>query len=52
MYANVLKIHIWIPHEKIGDLYFFSYPNCLPFYSFFPFNKIAVLEGYLKKYFI
>ena len=23
MYANVLKFHIWIPHEKIGDLYFF-----------------------------
>ena len=23
MYANVLKIHIWIPHEKIGDQYFF-----------------------------
>ena len=26
MYANVLKfhIHVWIPHEKIGDPYFFS----------------------------
>ena len=23
MYANVLKFHIWIPHEKIGDPYFF-----------------------------
>ena len=21
MYANVLKFHIWIPHEKIGDPY-------------------------------
>ena len=20
MYANVLKFHIWIPHDKIGDL--------------------------------
>ena len=31
MYANVLKFHIWIPHENIGDPYFFSYPNYLPF---------------------
>ena len=31
MYANVLKFHIWIPYEKIGDPYFFSYPNCLQF---------------------
>ena len=23
MYANVLKFHIWIPHEKIDDLHFF-----------------------------
>ena len=23
MYAIVLKCHIWIPHEKIGDPYFF-----------------------------
>ena len=22
MYANVLKFHIWIPHEKIGGPYF------------------------------
>ena len=21
--ANVLKFHIWTPQEKIGDLYFF-----------------------------
>ena len=28
MYANVLKFHILIPHEKMGDPYFFSYPNC------------------------
>ena len=31
MYANVLKFCIWIPHEKIGDPYFISYPNYLPF---------------------
>ena len=42
MYANVLKFHLWIPHEKIGDSLFFSYPNYLPFYSYFPFNKIAL----------
>ena len=22
--ATVLKFHIWIPHEKIADTYFFS----------------------------
>ena len=26
MYANVLKFYIWIPHEKIGDPYFFVAP--------------------------
>ena len=26
MYANVLKFHILIPREKIGDLYFFLIP--------------------------
>ena len=26
MYANVLKFHILIPHEKIGDPYFFLIP--------------------------
>ena len=31
MYANVLKFHIWIPHEKIGDPYFFLTQNYLPF---------------------
>ena len=40
VYANVLKFHIWIPHEKIGDPYF-SYSNYLPFYSYFPCNKIT-----------
>ena len=23
VYARVLKFHIWIPHGKIADLYFF-----------------------------
>ena len=26
MYANVLNFHILIPHEKLGDLYFFLFP--------------------------
>ena len=42
MYANVLKIHVWIPNENIGDQYFFSCPNYLPFESYFPFNKITL----------
>ena len=33
MYAGVLKCHIWFPHGKIADLYFFSCPGLLcPFY--------------------
>ena len=31
MYANVLKFHILIPHEKIGDPYYFL----IPFISYF-----------------
>ena len=42
MYANVLKFHILIPHENIGDPYFFSYPNYLLFWSYFPFDKITL----------
>ena len=31
MHANVLKIHIWIPHEKIDDPYFTNiYHHVLP----------------------
>ena len=29
--ARVLKIHVCIPHEKIVDPYFFSYPSYAPF---------------------
>ena len=25
MHANVLKFHIWIPHENIGDPYFLAH---------------------------
>ena len=35
MYANVLKIHITIPHEKIGDAYFFL-SELAPILELFP----------------
>ena len=40
MHARVLKFHIWIPHEKIADMYFFSYQDYAPFLSYGPFEKI------------
>ena len=39
VYARVLKFHIWIPHGKIADPYFFSCPSCLPFWSYAPLKK-------------
>ena len=36
--ARVLRFHIWIPREKIGDPYF-SCRNYLPFWSYFPLKK-------------
>ena len=39
VHARVLKFHIWIPHGKIADLYFFSCPSCLPFWSYAPLKK-------------
>ena len=36
MYANGLKIHIWIPHEKIGDPYFIL-SELSPILESFPF---------------
>ena len=41
MYANVLKFHILIPHEKIGDPYFFLIP-IVSFLELFPFDKITL----------
>ena len=41
MYANVLKFHILIPHEKIGDPYFFLIP-INPILELFPFDKITL----------
>ena len=42
MHADVFEIHIWIPHEKIGDPYFISYPNYLTFKRYCPFNRKAL----------
>ena len=40
MHARVLKFHIWIPHEKVADTYFFSYQDYAPFPELWPFEKI------------
>ena len=40
MHARVLKFHIWIPHEKIADPYFFSDQDYAPFPELWPFEKI------------
>ena len=37
--ASVLKFHIWIPHKKIADLYFFSFLSYLPFWSYGPLKN-------------
>ena len=39
MDASVLKFHIWIPHEKKDDLYFFFYSELCPFSELSPFEK-------------
>ena len=39
MHARVLKFHIWILHEKIADLYFFSHQDYAPFLSYGPLKK-------------
>ena len=36
MYANVLKFLLWIPHENIGDHYFFL-SELSPILELFPF---------------
>ena len=46
MYANVLKFHVLIPHEKIGDPYFFLIPIISYFTELFPFDKIT-LKSYI-----
>ena len=39
MHARVLKFHVWIPHEKIADTYFFSHQDYAPFLSYGPLKK-------------
>ena len=34
--ARVLKFHMWIPHRKIANPCFFSFPSYLPFWSYGP----------------
>ena len=38
MKASVLKFYIWIPYEKIADLYIFPCLSYLPFRSYYPFK--------------
>ena len=45
MYANVLKFHVLIPHEKIGDPYFFLIP-IISYLELFPFD-IITLKSYI-----
>ena len=45
MHTMFLKFHIWIPHENIVDLYFFSYHGYASFLSYAPFKTIAI-ESY------
>ena len=46
MYANVLKFHILIPHEKIGDSYFFL-SQLSPILELFPFDKKMLKISYI-----
>ena len=39
VHTRVLKFHIWIPHGKIADLYFFSCPSNFPVWSYAPLKK-------------
>ena len=39
MHARVLKFHVWIPHKKIADTYFFPRQDFTPFLSYGPLKK-------------
>ena len=41
MQAKVLKFHIWIPHEKVTDIFFFAYQDYAPF-GLWPFEKMCM----------
>ena len=40
VHARVLKFHLWIPHGKVADLYFFPCPSYLPFWSYAPLKNL------------
>ena len=40
MHARVLKFHVWIPHKKIADTYFFPPSGLYPFPELWPFEEI------------
>ena len=42
VHARILKFHIWIPHGKIADLYFFFLSELSPFLELCPFVKIRM----------
>ena len=49
MYGNVLKIQVWIPHENIGNPYFFVFF----FFRFFSrFRVIALLIKMKSRIFV
>ena len=52
VHARVLKFHIWIPHGKIADLYFFSCPSYLPFkvMPLWKKSEWSLSARYLEKY--
>ena len=39
MHARVLIFHVWIPHEKINDMYFYSHQAYAPCLSYGPLKK-------------
>ena len=47
------KFHVWIPHGNIADIYLFSCPNCVLFWSYVPLkNQNEMLSArYLEKLF-
>ena len=53
VHATVLKFHIWIPHGKIADLYFYFLVQVIPLSGVMPVekNQNEILSArYLEKY--
>ena len=42
MHARILKLHVWIPHEKIADTHFCSYQYYTRFLSYGPLKKYGL----------